>query len=85
MIYEVFAAHVNYQENQIKQGVPRTTSSIRAVLFEVSCKSISRKSKIVFCYFCLIPDVAIEGLLCKTGVLTVLAKSLKKPVKEFVF
>ena len=77
MIYEVFAAHVNYQENQIKQGVPRTTSSIRAVLFEVSCKSISRKSKIVFCYFCLIPDV--------TGVLTVLAKSLKKPVKEFVF
>ena len=33
--------------------------------------------------FYLIAEVGIKGLLCKKGVLTILAKFLKKSVKEF--
>ena len=83
-------------------GVPRTTSLwfVRAVLFEVLCKSISHKSlsliKIENCrggvcliqrsyylLFYLIVETAIKGLLCKIEVLTILAKFLKKSLKQF--
>ena len=62
--------------------------SIRAVLFEVSYKSISCKPLSLMkienslLLFYLIPEAATEGILWKIGFLIILAKTLKKSVKE---
>ena len=91
--YSAFSQYVPYVfiffvEIIMEQEVPRTSSvcCLTTVLFHVSCKSsyklLTLIKKIENCYYYLIPEAATKGWLYK---IEVLAKSLKKSLKEFVF